>query len=410
MIRRIHVVIPTVPIATAGRRCLSRARVRRKGPGASTRDSRKKARSHGPGEPGLLGRKDVAYVTGFTWSTSFPTANPLQPSKAGANDAFVTKIDSSGSTLAYSTYLGGSTDDFAVGVAVDPSGNAYVTGYTYSSDFPTVSPLRAALAGVDDVFVSKLSPSGSVLTYSTYLGGSSFDAPYGVAVDSAGRAYITGATGSVDFPTANPLQASHAGLEDAFVAKLDPSESALAYSTYLGGSDCNDGYSIAADLLGNAYITGRTSSLDFPTARPLQPTRAGSNDIFIVKVSTPAFFYTLTPCRVLDTRGAAGTYGGPALVAGADRTFPLFGRCAIPPTARAVSVNLTVTQPTAPGHLRLYPAGTPLPSVSSLNCAPGQTRANKAIVALSGAGEIAVRCAQGSGTVHFILDVNGYFE
>jgi len=121
-------------------------------------------------------------------------------------------------------------------------------------------------------------------------------------------------------------------------------------------------------------------------------------------------FYTLPPCRLVDTRAAAGTFGGPALVAGADRVFPLFDRCGIPPTARALSVNLAVTQPTAGGNLRLYPAGTPLPLVSSVNYTAGKTRANNAIVALNGLGELAVRCAQASGTAHFILDVNGYFE
>jgi hypothetical protein len=121
-------------------------------------------------------------------------------------------------------------------------------------------------------------------------------------------------------------------------------------------------------------------------------------------------FRTLAPCRIIDTRTATGTFGGPALVAGDDRVFPLFGRCDIPSTAWAVSVNLTVTQPTAQGHLRLYPSGVPLPSVSSINYVAGLTRANNAIVMLSGLGELTVFCAQASGTVHFILDVNGYFE
>ena len=105
-----------------------------------------------------------------------------------------------------------------------------------------------------------------------------------------------------------------------------------------------------------------------------------------------------------------GTYGGPALAAGADRVFPLFGQCDIPSTARAVSVNLTVTQPSARGNVRLYPARTPLPVVSSLNYTVGQTRAGNGVASLNGLGELAVRCSQASGTAHFILDVNGYFE
>lgn len=127
-------------------------------------------------------------------------------------------------------------------------------------------------------------------------------------------------------------------------------------------------------------------------------------------VDSPTSFYPLSPCRVLDTRDATGTFGGPALMAADDRVFPLFGRCGIPGTAWAVSVNLTVTQPTAPGNLRLYPGGTAVPLVSSINYVAGETRANDAIVALGGLGEVAVFCAQASGTVHVILDVNGYFE
>ena len=121
-------------------------------------------------------------------------------------------------------------------------------------------------------------------------------------------------------------------------------------------------------------------------------------------------YFTVPPCRVLDTRNPNGAYGGPVLAAGADRTFTIAGQCNIPSAAKAVSVNLAVTQPTVAGNLRLYPAGTTLPLVSSINYAAGQTRSNNAIVPLNALGEMAVRCAQGSGTAHFILDVNGYFE
>ena len=120
-------------------------------------------------------------------------------------------------------------------------------------------------------------------------------------------------------------------------------------------------------------------------------------------------FYTLTPCRILDTRDPAGQWGGPALAAGATRVFPIWGRCSVPTTAKSVSVNMTVTQPTAPGHLILFPGGTP-PGVSAINFRAGQTRANNAIVPLSGTGTISVADGQGSGTTHFILDVNGYFQ
>jgi hypothetical protein len=120
-------------------------------------------------------------------------------------------------------------------------------------------------------------------------------------------------------------------------------------------------------------------------------------------------FYTLTPCRVLDTRDPAGPWGGPALAASATRVFTIAGRCNVPPTAKSISVNVTVTQPTAPGHLILFPGGTP-PGVSMINFQPGQTRANNAIVPLSASGTLSVADGQSTGTTHFILDVNGYFQ
>jgi uncharacterized repeat protein (TIGR01451 family) len=157
----------------------------------------------------------------------------------------------------------------------------------------------------------------------------------------------------------------------------------------------------------DANVDGTNES----TALTDDPSVAGASDPTDFVVVSPAMdFYTVTACRVLDTRNAVGAYGGPALVAGADRVFPLLDQCGIPATARAISVNLTVTQPTAAGNLRLYAAGTPLPTTSSINYVVGLTRANNAVVGLNGLGELAVYCGQASGTVHFILDVNGYFE
>jgi hypothetical protein len=126
--------------------------------------------------------------------------------------------------------------------------------------------------------------------------------------------------------------------------------------------------------------------------------------------SVPASFYTVDPCRLLDTRGASGPWGGPPLSAGATRTFVLANRCGIPATARAVSANLTVTSPTAAGHLRLFPSGAAVPETSALNYAAGQTRANNAVVPLGAGGAVDVRCVQPSGTVQLILDVNGWYE
>jgi hypothetical protein len=121
-------------------------------------------------------------------------------------------------------------------------------------------------------------------------------------------------------------------------------------------------------------------------------------------------FFTVEPCRVVDTRNPDGPLGGPALVAATERVFTVAGACGVPAAAKAVSVNVTVTQPTAAGNLRLYPSGIPRPLASTINYVPGLTRANNAVVPLGSLGEMAVYCAQASGNAHFILDVNGYFQ
>jgi hypothetical protein len=213
-----------------------------------------------------------AYVTGWTTSANFPTMNPLQPASGGLY-VFVAKLNPAGSALVYSTYLGGGADEGG-GIAVDSSGNAYVTGLTESTDFPTMNPLQPSFGGVSDAFVAKLNPTGSALVYSTYLGGSGIDNGTGISVDNSGNAYVTGYTFSANFPLMNPLQATPGGggYGDAFVAKLDSTGSALVYSTYLGGSGDDYGAGIAVDSPGNAYVTGSTDSNDFPTMNPLQPT------------------------------------------------------------------------------------------------------------------------------------------
>jgi hypothetical protein len=229
-----------------------------------------------------------AYVTGFTGSTNFPTAGPLQGSYGGGSwDAFVAKLNGAGSALVYSTYLGGSGDDQGRSIAVDSSGNAYVTGGTDSANFPPANPLQATFGGNSDAFVSKLNAAGSALVYSTYLGGSSSDYGSAIAVDASGNAYVTGYTWSTNFPTAGALQPGHGGgYSDAFVAKLNAAGSALVYSTYLGGSDIDHGYGIAVDAAGSAYVTGNTWSTNFPTADALQPAHGGGwYDAFVAKLN-----------------------------------------------------------------------------------------------------------------------------
>jgi len=227
-------------------------------------------------------------VTGYTASTNFPTAAPLQGSFGGGGaDAFAAKLNAAGSALVYSTYLGGSGEDWGRGTAVDSFGNAYVTGYTYSPNFPTVSPLQATHGGGSyDAFVAKLNAAGSALVYSTYLGGGGDDRGYGIAADSFGNAYVTGYTGSGNFPTVSPLQATHGGgTYDVFVAKLNAAGSAVVYSTYLGGSGDDQGNGIAVDSFGNAYVTGYTNWTNFPTANPLQPAFGGNWDAFVAKLN-----------------------------------------------------------------------------------------------------------------------------
>jgi hypothetical protein len=209
-----------------------------------------------------------AYVTGYTYSSNFPTtAATFQTSLAGTVNAFVSKLNPTASALVYSTYLGGNDEDACTGIAVDPSGHAYVIGQTFSSNFPTTAgAFQTSLAGSANAFVTKLNPTGSALVYSTYLGGSTAEEGDGIAVDSSGDAYVTGDTSSSNFPTTlGAFQTSLAGSANAFVSRLNPSGSALVYSTYLGGSAHEHGWGIAVDPLGNVYVTGGTTSSNFPT-------------------------------------------------------------------------------------------------------------------------------------------------
>jgi hypothetical protein len=221
-----------------------------------------------------------AYVTGLTTSTAFPTQAPLQSKIAGSVDVFVTELNAAGSALVYSTYLGGSgieNDSGGLlwgGITVDGVGNAYVTGFTSSTNFPvTPGAFQTALAGRNNAFVTKINPSqvGSAsLVYSTYLGGSGDDYGNGIAVDSTGDAYVVGATYSTNFPTTAGAFQVTGNNNDAFVTKINPTGSALVYSTLLGGtstlgSDSTEAYGIALNGSGNAYVTGFTDGSDFPT-------------------------------------------------------------------------------------------------------------------------------------------------
>ena len=190
------------------------------------------------------------YITGYTGSSDFPaTSGTYDTSHNGNSDVFITKLNSSGSALLYSTFLGGTSNDYGYGIAVDGSGNAYVTGYTSSSNFPTTSGAYDTINN-GDLFITKLSSSGSTLFYSTFLGGSAVDEGYGIVIDGSGNAYVTGYTYSSDFPTTSGAYDTgfNGGTYDAFLTKLNSSGSALLYSTFLGGTSLDYGYGIAIDV------------------------------------------------------------------------------------------------------------------------------------------------------------------
>src|SRR5437879_3148904 len=239
-----------------------------------------------------------AYVTGLTFSTNFPTTpGAFQPTSGGGGDAFVTKLNSTGTGLVYSTYLGGSGDDQGLGIAVSSDGHAYVTGSTTSANFPTTTnAIQPAWGGGEAAFVTMLNSTGTGLVYSTYLGGSGDEEGKGIAVDSRGHAYVTGFTSSINFPrTTGAFQATAPvklplGSHGAFVAALNPLGTGLVYSSYLGGRGEDVGFGIALDGSYSAYFTGLTNSINFPTTAGAYQTTdpvpvMGGGDAFVTKIA-----------------------------------------------------------------------------------------------------------------------------
>jgi len=262
-----------------------------------------------------------AYVGGRTEASDFPLKNPIQARfGGGSDDGFLTKLNSSGAALVYSTYIGGSEYDQGRALAVDGAGNAYLTGITESANFPTKNPLQAAFGGQQDTFALKVNAAGSELVYSTYIGGTGNEVGHAITVDAAGNVYITGLSNSPDFPTARPFQSSFKGGagNDVIVVKVNATGSALVYSTYLGGAKNEESRAIAVDAAGNATITGYTQSSDFPTAKPLQANFAGgSNDIFVTQFN--ALGSALTFSTYLG--GSGGDYGRGLALDGANNVY-----------------------------------------------------------------------------------------
>jgi len=238
-----------------------------------------------------LDAKGNAYVTGSTASVNFPKPGCIQCANAGGlADAFVTELNPGG--LVYSTYLGGAGNDYGYGIAVDPLGNAYVTGSTSSVNFPVALCFQCLFqGGTADAFVTKIAAGGAGLVYSTYLGGKAADFGRAIAVDPAGDAFVTGNTTSKNFPVPGCVFGCvPAGGSDAFVTELrriPGGPVALVYSDYLGGAANDYGHGIAVDPNQNAYVTGATSSVNFPTTAPacFQCAPQGVSDAFVAHVA-----------------------------------------------------------------------------------------------------------------------------
>src|SRR3984957_9393606 len=238
-----------------------------------------------------------AYVTGVTSSSNFPLVLSNRGGLGGTTTAFALKLNASGNTLLYSGYLGGTIYDIGSAIAVDANFNAYISGTTLSSNFPTLSPTQASLAGGTDVFVTKLNSAGTI-TFSTYLGGSGNEQAGGIAVDSLGNIFIAGGTSSANFPVVSPLQSTLAGTQDAFVTKISFANT-IAFSTHLGGTggSTQQASAIALDSAGNPYITGVTTSGNFPvTSGAFQTILNGLENAFVAKLTSTGQTLVYSTC------------------------------------------------------------------------------------------------------------------
>lgn len=378
-----------------------------------------------------LGSDGTAYVVGSTSSANFPVVNAFQSSAAGATDAFVTKLNSSGNGFVYSTYLGGSGSEFGRGVALS-AGKAYVAGTTSSPNFPVVNPIMPAPATGSDAFVTKFNTSGSAPDFSTCLGGSGTDQGLSIAVNSAGDAYVTGFTASSNFPTVSAIQATLGGASDAFVTKISSAGTALIYSTYLGGNSSDQGNGIAVDASGNAYVTGTTSSVNFPTVGAFQPTNKNA-DAFVAKLGAEvdvsisktdsrdpvmvnnAVTYTLTVTNsgpspatgvtVTDVLPSGMNFGSATPTQGTCAINNLTVTCALGSLAVASSatVNIAVT-PTATGLVSNSASVTVTePDRNTANNTAVQTTTVSASPSISGH----VRDTDGNGVTGVLMTLSG---
>lgn len=274
----------------------------------------------------------AVYITGYTRSTDFPTTSgAYKRTNNGGEDVFIAKMAPSGGSLAYSTYLGGTSNEQARAIVVDSSGRAYVTGYTLSVNFPCVQAVQSVYGGSTDAFAARLNAAGTALEFSTYLGGSGNDTGNAIAVDSSGAAHIVGQTQSSNFPARNALQAQKAFDADGFIVKLTAAGSAFAYSTFLGGGSVDEIKAIALDSSGSVYVAGRSYSKTLPvTSGAYQSALKGDQDAFVAKVNTAGsalVYCTYLGGSGLDDASAIAVYGGEAYVVGdtVSVDFPVSG-------------------------------------------------------------------------------------
>lgn len=315
-----------------------------------------------------------AYITGMTTSADFPLMGAFQASFNGPADAFVTKMNPTGTALVFSTYLGGpgSNGTTGQGIAVDSTTNVYVAGTTDSASFPTMNPFQATKRGTSsNAFLTKLDPTGSTPLYSTYVGGTGTDRCHALAVDVSGKAYITGDTTSTDFPiTPVTMQSSNTSGEAVFVSRFDPTLSgisSLVYSTYLGGSasgHVDTGAGIAVDASGHAFVTGETNSPTFPvTPSAFQGSLKGtSGNSFLSEIDTT--MATLLPVYSSFLGGTATSEGESALGISLDAKFNAYiaGSAAtndFPTTPGAFQKTITTNLPAYVARFDTTKSGAP---------------------------------------------------
>jgi hypothetical protein len=319
-----------------------------------------------------------AYVNGQTWSYDYPTKNAFQnvnKTSSVNQTSFVTKVNAAGTALIYSTYLGGSGSEWGNGIAVDASGNAYVTGYTSSSDFPVVNAAQATAGGDFDIYITKFNPTGTALVYSTFYGGGGNENGADIAVDSAGNACIVGYSDSNSSPMLNAIQSTNHGDFDIVVLRLNSSGTAFLYSTYLGGTNADRGSGIAVDASGNAYIAGTSESSDFPLVNPIKS--SGSWDAVIFKINN-TLLYTPTP---LNTRTPTLTpTATPTITATASSTATKTSTFANTPTSN-LTIAMTKT-PTSTDTVTQTPSPT-FTLTSTVTATPSSSPTGTSVVTMT---------------------------